>query len=77
MDYRSDLASGGGPPLSIQEIAAKAIDFEYNPLIPLRYWLRTADIMVKEVCISFPGDWEEWGLGRGGKEPWGSGLLKG
>ncbi|KAF8423859.1 hypothetical protein EV426DRAFT_601444 [Tirmania nivea] len=51
MDYRSDLASGGGPPLAIQEIAAKAIDFEYNPMIPLRYWLRTADTMLKEANI--------------------------
>ncbi|KAF8444303.1 hypothetical protein BGX38DRAFT_1095162 [Terfezia claveryi] len=51
MDYRSDLASGGGPPLTVQDIAEKALDFEYNPLIPLRYWLRTADTILKEANI--------------------------
>lgn len=51
MDYRSDLASGGGPPLTVQDIAQKALDFEYNPLIPLRYWLRTADTILKEANI--------------------------
>lgn len=52
MSYLNDItpSSGGGPPMSVQDIAAKAVDFEYNPMIPLRYWLRTADTMLKEVC---------------------------
>lgn len=41
------------PPLSVKEIADKAMSFEYNHLIPLRYWLRTADNILKEVR-SFP-----------------------
>ncbi|RPA98763.1 Mov34-domain-containing protein [Choiromyces venosus 120613-1] len=39
------------PPMSIKEIADKAVDFDYNPLIPLRYWLRTADTLLKEATI--------------------------
>lgn len=37
------------PPLSVKEIADKALSFEYNHLIPLRYWLRTADTILKQV----------------------------
>lgn len=37
------------PPLSVQEIARKAEDFDYNPLVPLRHWLRTAETLLKEV----------------------------
>lgn len=54
MDFRDNIASSGGPPLSVQEIAARAVDFEYNPTIPLRYWLRSADTILKEVCIRPP-----------------------
>lgn len=45
----SSSSSSSVPPLSIKEIAAKATRFDYNPLIPLRYWLRTADTLLKEV----------------------------
>ncbi|KAF8465964.1 hypothetical protein BDZ91DRAFT_658552 [Kalaharituber pfeilii] len=48
MDYVSDV---GRAPLSVQEIAAKAIQFDYNNTIPLRYWLRTADTLLKEADI--------------------------
>lgn len=38
-----------GVPLSVEEIVQQANQFEYNPQIPLRYWLRTADTLQKEV----------------------------
>ena len=37
-----------GKPLSVLEITKRAEDFEYNPHVPLRYWLRTADTLLKE-----------------------------
>jgi hypothetical protein len=36
-------------PLSVPEIIQRAEEFEYNPLISLKYWLRTADALQKEV----------------------------
>lgn len=53
MAYENDGTVGPyrAPPMSIKEIADKAVDFDYNPLIPLRYWLRTADTLLKEVCF--------------------------
>jgi STAM-binding protein len=36
-------------PMSVKEISAKAQDFEFNPFIALKYWLRTADALLKEV----------------------------
>ena len=38
-------------PMSIAEIAAAATHFDYNPLIPLKYWLRTAENLRREVCL--------------------------
>jgi len=35
-------------PMSVKEIAAKAQDFEFNPFIALKYWLRTADTLLRE-----------------------------
>jgi hypothetical protein len=40
-------------PLSIPEIIKRAEEFEYNPLISLKYWLRTADALQKEACSSY------------------------
>lgn len=37
--------------MSITEITGKAIEFDYNPLVPLRYWLRTAETLLKEATI--------------------------
>ncbi|KAI9851968.1 MAG: hypothetical protein M1838_002257 [Thelocarpon superellum] len=37
--------------MTIPEITKKAEDFEYNPHVPLRYWLRTADTLLKEAQI--------------------------
>lgn len=36
-------------PLSVEQIVEKAQSFDYNPLIPLKYWLRTANTLLKEV----------------------------
>ncbi|KFY27497.1 hypothetical protein V493_03453 [Pseudogymnoascus sp. VKM F-4281 (FW-2241)] len=38
-------------PMSIAEIAARAQDFEYNPYIRLRVWLRTAELLLREAEI--------------------------
>ncbi|CUS12269.1 unnamed protein product [Tuber aestivum] len=53
MAYENDETLGPyrTPPMSIKEIADKAVDFDYNPLIALRYWLRTADTLLKEAAI--------------------------
>lgn len=53
MDYLNDTSThhAAARPMSVKEIAEKAIDFDYNPLIPLRYWLRTADTLLKEATI--------------------------
>ena len=36
-------------PLNVEQIVQKAQSYEYNPLIPLKYWLRTAGTLLKEV----------------------------
>jgi hypothetical protein len=36
-------------PMSVKEISAKAQDFDFNPFIALKYWLRTADTLLREV----------------------------
>jgi STAM-binding protein len=35
-------------PLNVELIVQKASNFDYNPLIPLKYWLRTATTLLKE-----------------------------
>lgn len=35
-------------PLNVEQIVQRASDFDYNPLIPLKYWLRTAGMLLKE-----------------------------
>lgn len=39
----------GKEPLDVAGIVKEAGNFEYNPNIPLRYWLRTADAIQKQV----------------------------
>lgn len=53
MDYLNDPSThhAAARPMSVKEIAEKAIDFDYNPLVPLRYWLRTAETLLKEATI--------------------------
>jgi STAM-binding protein len=38
--------------MTVKEISAKAQDFDFNPFIALKYWLRTADTLLREVCSS-------------------------
>ncbi|CZR68848.1 probable STAM-binding protein [Phialocephala subalpina] len=38
-------------PMSVKEIALKAEDFEFNPFIAMKYWLRTADTLLREAQI--------------------------
>lgn len=40
---------GSSTPHSVEQIARLAQDYEYNPNIPLRYWLRTAVSLAREV----------------------------
>jgi hypothetical protein len=48
-DLTMDIRPGVWRPLSVPEIIKRAEEFEYNPLISLKYWLRTADALQKEV----------------------------
>ena len=41
-------------PLSVADITRQAEDFEYNPHVPLRYWLRTSETLLKEVGARRP-----------------------
>jgi len=41
-------------PMNVEQVVKKAQNFEYNPLIPLKYWLRTASTLLKEVIDSLP-----------------------
>lgn len=44
-------------PMSVEQITRMAQDYEYNPMIPLRYWLRSAASLLKEVgprCCYIP-----------------------
>lgn len=38
-------------PLSVKELSVKAEDFDFNPSIALKYWLRTADTLLREALI--------------------------
>ncbi|KAG0647229.1 Suppressor of ste12 [Hyphodiscus hymeniophilus] len=38
-------------PMSVKEIASKGQDFEFNPFIALKYWLRTANTLLREAHI--------------------------
>lgn len=44
--------SGALAPQNVEKIARIAQDYEYNPLIPLRYWLRSAATLIREVGIT-------------------------
>ncbi|KAF2835848.1 hypothetical protein M501DRAFT_941132 [Patellaria atrata CBS 101060] len=41
----------GSEPLSVPQIVKKASAFDYNDTVRLRYWLRTADTLLKEADI--------------------------
>lgn len=38
-------------PMNVEQIVKKARSYEYNPLIALKYWLRTAGTLLKEVRV--------------------------
>ena len=51
--------AGASRPLSVEQIVNKAQNFDYNPLIPLKYWLRTAGTLLKEVqSVTQPGSYD-------------------
>jgi STAM-binding protein len=37
--------------MSVKEISTKAEDFDFDTSIALKYWLRTADTLLREVCL--------------------------
>ncbi|EFR03048.1 STAM-binding protein [Nannizzia gypsea CBS 118893] len=39
------------PPLTVEQIARQAGQYEFDPQVPLRYWLRSAGLLVKEARI--------------------------
>lgn len=45
----ASIDRGFSSPHNVEQIARMAQEYEYNPLIPLRYWLRTARTLVNEV----------------------------
>lgn len=49
MASRTTEETGPSRPLNVEQIVKKAQNFDYNPLIPLKYWLRTAGTLLKEV----------------------------
>ena len=40
--------------MNVEQIAWEAQNFDYNPQIPLKYWLRSAGTLLKEVGGEFP-----------------------
>ena len=54
MSYVGD-AVVDATPMSVKELAAKAAEFDFNPGVSLRYWLRIADTIEKEVRLEGPG----------------------
>ncbi|KAI9738275.1 MAG: hypothetical protein M1834_008773 [Cirrosporium novae-zelandiae] len=42
---------GTSTPQNVEQITKRAQQFEYNPLVPLKYWLRTASTLNKEAEI--------------------------
>ncbi|KAL2835072.1 hypothetical protein BDW59DRAFT_137059 [Aspergillus cavernicola] len=47
----SPPATGASAPQSVEKISRLAQDYKFNPLVPLRYWLRTAATLVREARI--------------------------
>lgn len=45
-------ATGGTAPQSVEHITRIAQNYEYNSSVPLRYWLRTATTLLREVCYT-------------------------
>lgn len=47
----SSGSRGAIQPLNVEQIARKAQDYDYDPCVPLRQWLRAAGTLLKEVCL--------------------------
>ncbi|KAI9927722.1 hypothetical protein ASPWEDRAFT_29124 [Aspergillus wentii DTO 134E9] len=47
----ASVGAGASPPQSVEAITRSAQDYEYNPHIPLKYWLRTAATLIREARI--------------------------
>lgn len=43
--------AGASAPRKVEEITQMAQNYDYNPSIPLRYWLRTAATLLREVSL--------------------------
>lgn len=43
------MAGSPAHPMSVKDIAILAEDFDFNPNIELKYWLRTANALLQEV----------------------------
>ena len=41
--------SSHGVPKSVAEICKDASEYEFDAMVPLKYWLRTAGALVKQV----------------------------
>jgi hypothetical protein len=41
--------------MNVKEISAKAEDFEFNPSVAIKYYLRTADTLLREVRLPGSG----------------------
>lgn len=48
--------NGGSPPQSVEKITRIAQDYPYNPAVALRYWLRTASTLMREVWSTYSAD---------------------
>ncbi|KAF7714843.1 AMSH-like protease sst2 [Penicillium ucsense] len=43
--------AGGSPPQSVEKITRIAQEYDYNPAVALKYWLRTASTLMREAQI--------------------------
>lgn len=50
----SGPSAGGSPPQAVNKITKIAQDYQYNAAVPLKYWLRTAATLMREVGQSPP-----------------------
>lgn len=60
-------AVGGTAPQSVENITRIAQNYEYNSSVPLRYWLRTAATLLREVghtcCLHLEYGYYQLGTG--------------
>lgn len=46
------VSSSKGPPKSVAEITQNASQYDFDALIPLKYWLRSAAAMLRQVSCT-------------------------